>query len=209
MKLYDCAAAPNPRRVRFFAAEKGIDLEREEVDLFGGENLAPEFRARNPLGLVPALELDDGTVLFEAPAICRYLESRFPEPNLMGHDPVETAVIEAWERFAEINGMLAVGEYFRNVTPELDDRAVSGMTGFARLPALVARGEKRIAAFYSMLEARLATSPYLAGSRFTLADITAVCAVDFAAFTSHPCPAEHAATRRWHEICAAREGAAA
>jgi glutathione S-transferase len=166
MKLYNSQMAPNPRRVRVFIAEKGLQIATQEVDLFGGENLADAYRAKNPMRLVPALELDDGTVLFETPAICRYLESQWPEPNLMGRDPIEAARIEGWERLAEINGMQAVGEYYRNATPALDDRAVPGLTGIDRLPALVERGEKRIAAFFEQLESRLSASKFLAGDGF-------------------------------------------
>jgi glutathione S-transferase len=209
MKLYDCQMAPNPRRARIFLAEKGLDIEKEEIGIFEGDNLKPAYLDKSPLGLVPSLELDDGTILTEVPAICRYLESQHPEPNLMGKNPLETARVEAWERFAEMNGMQAVGEYFRNATPGFDDRGLPGMTGIPRLPALVERGEKRIAAFYEQLEKRLSESEYLASDRFTLADITAMCVVDFATFTEHGIPEGNANTKRWHTACAGRPSAAA
>jgi glutathione S-transferase len=157
--------APNPRRARIFLKEKGLDVPKEEINILEGENLKDDYLAVNPFGLVPALELDDGTVITEAPAICRYIESQHPEPNLMGTDPLETARIESWERFAEMSGMQAVGEMFRNMTPVLDDRGLPGMTGIDRIPALVERGKKRIANFYKQLEDRLSESEYLAGDR--------------------------------------------
>ncbi len=209
MKLYDSQLAPNPRRVRIFIMEKGLNIPKQEVDLFGGENLTEEYRAKNPMGLAPALELDDGTVLFETPAICRYLESQNPEPNLMGRDPIEIAHIEAWERFGEINGMLAVGEFYRNATPALDNRAVSGLTGFERLPALVDRGKRRIAVFFDQLEDRLSKSQFLACQRFSMADITAMCAVDFAKFTEHDIPDGNTRTQEWYATCSSRPSAGA
>lgn len=208
MKLYD-ADAPNPRRVRIFCAEKGIDVPRVGVDLLAGENLGPAFRAKSPAGLVPALELADGTVLFEAAAICRYLEALNPEPNLLGRHAVERALVEGWDRIAEHSGLLAVGEFFRNATPALDDRAVSGLSGFERLPALCERGERRIAAFYALLEQRFSQAGYLAVERYTLADVTAFCAVDFAIATGHAIPASARHTKRWYETCASRPSASA
>jgi glutathione S-transferase len=208
MKLYD-AQAPNPRRARIFIAEKGIDIPTEEVNIFTGANLSDEYRAKSPFGLVPALELDDGTVLTEVPALCRYLESQYPEPNLMGSDPIETARVEAWERFAEMSGMQAVGEFFRNGTEMFDDRGLPGTSGIPRIEALIDRGERRIAGFYGVLEKRLGESEYLASDRFTLADITALCVVDFADFTKHGIPDDNANTKRWHAACSSRPSAKA
>lgn len=208
MKLYD-GQAPNPRRARIFIAEKGLDIPTEQVDIFKGENLSDSYKAKNPLGLVPALELDDGTVLGEVPAMCRYLECQHPEPNLMGKDPVETAQIEAWERFAEMSGMQAVGEYFRNGAEMFDDRGLPGVTGIPRIEALIDRGERRIAGFYEALEKRLGESEYLGSDRFTIADITALCVVDFATFAKHGIPEGNENTKRWHAACSARPSAQA
>jgi glutathione S-transferase len=203
MKLYG-GPAPNPRRAKIFVAEKGLDIPMESIDVFKGENLTPDYLAKSPFGLVPALELDDGTVLCEVPALCRYLESQYPEPNLMGKDPIETAHIEAWERFAEMSGMQAVGEYFRNGSEAFNERGLPGSTDLPRIEALIERGERRIAGFYTMLEKRFAESEYLGCNRFTLADITALCVVDFATFAKHGIPDGNANTKRWHAACSAR-----
>jgi len=208
MKLYD-AQAPNPRRARIFIAEKGLDIPTEEVNIFEGANLSDSYKSKNPIGLVPALELDDGTVLTEVPALCRYLESQHPEPNLMGNNPIETAQIEAWERFAEMSGMQAVGEYFRNGAEMFDDRGLPGVTGIPRIEALIDRGERRIAGFYEMLEKRLGESEYLGSDRFSIADITGLCVVDFATFTKHGIPDGNDNTKRWHAACSARPSAKA
>lgn len=208
MKLYD-AQAPNPRRARIFIAEKGLEFDVETISIPKGENLTAEYKAKSPFGLVPALELDDGTVLTEVPAICRYLESLYPEPNLMGSDPVEVAQVEAWERYAEMSGSQAAGEYFRNSTERFDDRGLPGVTGIPRIEALIDRGERRLVSFYEVLEKRLGESEHLGANRFTLADITAMCAVDFATFTKHPIPEGNNNTQRWHVACSARPSAKA
>jgi len=209
MKLYDCATAPNPRRVRWFLAEKGITVEKVEIDIIAGENLKPEYLKINAAGLVPVLQLDNGVNLCEAPAICRYLESQYPLPNLMGLSPIETASIEAWERFAEMNGMQAVGEVFRNSFEGMKARGLPGSTLVDAIPALVERGKKRLAAFYEQIERRLGITQYLAGDRFTFADITACCAVDVAIFMKLPPPEDNLNTKRWHDAVSSRPAAKA
>ncbi len=209
MKLYDCATAPNPRRVRFFLAEKGIEVDKEEIDIVAGENLKPEYLKINAAGLVPVLQLDDGANLCEAPAICRYLESQYPKPNLMGLDPLETASIEAWERFAEMAGLQAVGEVFRNSFDAFKTRGLPGSTLVDAIPALVERGKVRLAAFYEQLERRLGMRAYLAGDRFTFADITACCAVDVASFMKMPPPEGYGNIKRWHDAVSMRPAAKA
>jgi len=126
VRLHDCQTAPSPRRVRIFLAEKGIVLPMVQVDLRHGEQLTPAFRALNPWCTVPVLELDDGTVISEAIAICHYLETIHPEPALMGHTPAEKAEILMWEHRCEIDGFLAAQEAFRNSAPGLQGRAVTG-----------------------------------------------------------------------------------
>jgi len=208
MKLYDCSMAPNPRRARIFIAEKGLDIPRQEVSILDGENLEAAYLAVNPWGTLPALELDDGTVITEAPCIFRYLESLHPEPNLLGRDPLEAARIEAWERFAEMNGMAAIGEFFRNQTDAFADRALPGYTGVKTVPALVERGRQRVAWFHQQVEKRLGESAYLGGERFSAADITALCALDFGRAVGLPIPAENSHTLRWHADVSARPSAA-
>ena len=208
MKFYDCQIAPNPRRVRIFIKEKALNIPTQNIDILGGENLSEDYRAINPNGLVPALSLDDGRVICEVPAICRYLESLYPEPNLMGGEALEIALVEQWERFGELSGMQSVGEFFRNQLPAFATRGMPGMAGIDAIPALVERGKQRVTAYFHQLEQRLTESEFLAGDRFTLADITNMCAVDFAARVELQVPSENANTQRWYAVCHSRPSAA-
>lgn len=207
MKLWDCQAAANPRRARIFIAEKGLDIPNQEVNILAGENLAPAYLRINPWGLLPVLELDDGTAISETPCIFRYLETLHPEPNLLGNDPLETARIGAWERFGEHNGIGAFGEFFRNQFEPLASRAMPGYAGVKTLPELVDRGRQRAAWFHEQLEMQLATSQYLAGNRYTAADITTQCAIDFGNAIGLPIPAANQHTLRWHQAVSARASA--
>lgn len=206
MKLYDCQMAPNPRRARIFIAEKGLSIPSVEVSILEGKNLEPAYLAINPWGTLPALETDDGAVIVEAPCIFRYLETLHPEPNLLGRDAVETARIGAWERFGELNGIGAIGEFFRNQFAPLADRALPGYAGVKTLPALVERGRQRTAWFYQQLEQRLRAVEYVAGARFSAADITMFCAVDFGNVIGLGIPDDCAEVRRWHALVGARPG---
>ena len=207
MKLYDCQMAPNPRRARVFIKEKGLDIPCHEIDIMSGENLKDEYRQINSTGLVPALQLDDGKIICEVPAMCRYLEAQHPEPNLMGQSPYEVAMVEQWERFGEMAGMQAVGEVFSNQLPAFTERGLPGMTDVGAVPALIERGKQRVAAFYAQLEQRLSESDYLASDRYTLADITAMCVVDFATFAEIGIPEGNTRTQRWIEACHSRPSA--
>lgn len=204
MKLYDCQMAPNPRRARIFIAEKGLDIPKQEVSILDGDNLKDDYLKINPWGFLPALELDDGTVISEAPCIFRYLETLHPEPNLLGNDPVETARIEGWERYAEMNGMQAIGEFFRNQAEPLKDRALPGFSGVKTLPQLVERGRQRAAWYYEQLEKQLAQTPYLAGDRYSAADITAFCVADFGKAAGLGIPEGNTNSQRWYAEVAAR-----
>lgn len=211
MKLYDCKMAPNPRRVRIFLAEKGIDLPKVEVSIVEGENLKPEYLRVNPRGLLPVLELADGTRLDETIAICRYLEEANPEPNLMGRSPLEKATIESWQRHMEFDGMVAVSEVVRNSIPVFSTRGLPGVTQpVSAIPALIERGTNSVKRFYERLEQRLSESEYVGGNRFTIADITALCAVDAATNRANlPIPAGNKNTQRWHAAVSARPSAKA
>jgi len=209
MKLHDCQMAPNPRRVRIFLAEKGLDVEKVEHSILEGETCGAEYLKINPWGTVPALELDDGKVVREAPAIFRFVEASNPEPNLIGNDPMEAAEIEAWERFSELNGMGAIGEFFRNQTDALAGRGLPGPTGLDLIPALVERGAARAAFFYDQINERLGESEYLGSDRYTIADITAQCAVDFASAVSLGIPEHCTNVARWHKAVSSRPSAAA
>ncbi len=209
MKLYDCQMAPNPRRVRIFLAEKGLDLPKVEVSIIDGDNLKPDFLKVNPRGVLATLELDDGTVIDEAPAICSYIEAQHPDPPLMGTTPVERAQILSWDRHMEFDGMSAVGEFFRNSAPPLADRGLPGRSGDAQIPGLVERGKRSVGIFYDRLEKRLADSEFVAGSSFSLADITGLCVVDFATFAGMPVPEGNTNTQRWYKAVSSRPSASA
>ena len=209
MRLYDCSTAPSPRRVRIFAAEKGLDIERVPVDLAGGEQLSPEFRAINPDCVVPVLELDDGTHVTEVIAICQYLEELQPEPRLFGNDARERALATMWNAKAEFQGLWAMAETYRNYARGLKGRAVPGPDNYEQIPALVDRGRQRVAAFMRRLDSRLQEHEYLAGARFSIADITALVTLDFAALLKITINPGQAALQRWYENVAQRPSAAA
>ncbi|MBI3246562.1 MAG: glutathione S-transferase family protein [Deltaproteobacteria bacterium] len=210
MKLYDCQMAPNPRRVRIFLAEKGLDLPKVEVSILDGDNLKPEFLRINPRGLLPVLELENGTVLDETVAICRYLEETHPEPNLMGATPVERATIESWQRHMEFDGLQAVSEVVRNSIPVFSSRGLAGTTQVPAIPALVERGTASMARFFARIEQRLQETEFVAGNRFTIADITALCAVDTAKnFVKMPIPEGNTNTQRWYVAVSSRPSAKA
>ncbi len=209
MLLWDCQMAPNPRRARIFIAEKGLDIPKREINILAGENLTPEYLAVNPWGTLPALQLDDGNVISEAPCIFRYLESLHPEPNLLGHDPLETARIAAWERFAEFNGVGAIGEFFRNQNQAFAGRAMPGYSGVETITALVERGRQRATWFFGQLNQQLTNGDYVAGTRFSAADITALCAVDFGNAVGLAISAEHTHIARWHQLVKGRPSARA
>jgi glutathione S-transferase len=209
MKLYDMRVAPNPRRVRIFLAEKGIEVPRVEVNIRDGENLRPEFLAVNPRGVLPTLQLEDGTVIDESVAICRYFESLRPDPPLMGRTALEKAMIECWTRRIESDAGQPVVDAFRNSYPPYAERAVPGRTGFKAIPELVERGKARLAEFYPAIDRRLAESEYVAGPGFSLADITLLCIVDFAKILKLPWPEDAANFERWHAEVSARPSASA
>ena len=210
MLLYDMKVAPNPRRVRIFLAEKGIEVPRLEVDIPSGGNLAPDFLRVNPRGVVPTLVLDNGTVIDESIAICRYFEAVQPSPPLFGTTPLEQATIESWQRQCEIDGMFAVAAVFRNRSPNFVDRAAPGTSpALAQSPDLATRGEALTLHFFDRLEARLAASPFVGGAAFSVADITALVTLDFARWVRLRVPAHHGATLAWYAAMTARPSAAA
>jgi glutathione S-transferase len=201
MKLHE-SPSPNARRVHIFMAEKGIEIERVAVDIRAGENIADEYRAKNPAGRVPTLELDDGTFLAESVAICRYLEGINPTPNLFGETPLEMATIEMWGRRAEINFMAEVAGAFRNITGFFKDRE----TCVAEWGQVCA--EKAPKAL-EMFDAQLADTEYVAGNRFTIADITLGVAVGFAAQVKVVAMPDLPNLARWQERINSRESFAA
>jgi len=206
MKFYDCSTAPSPRRVRIFVAEKGLDIETIDVDLRGGEHLGEAFGDINPHRTVPVLELDDGTRLWDSNSICLYLEEVFPEPNLMGRDAREKGVIATWNRSMEWDGFTPVGEVLRNTAKGFQNRALTGPVDHVQIPEMAERGRRRIRHFFDLLDARLGDSEFVACDRFTIADITAVVAVDFAGRVKEAVPEAAANLRAWHDRVSARPG---
>jgi glutathione S-transferase len=209
MKLYDMRVAPNPRRVRIFLAEKGIEVPRVEINIRAGENLQPEFLAINPRGVLPTLQLEDGTIIDESTAICRYFEALRPDPPLMGRTALEKAMIECWTRRIEFDAGQPVVDAFRNSYPPYAERAVPGRAGTKAIPALVERGKARLAEFYPAIDRRLAESEYVAGPAFSIADITLLCIVDFARAIKLPSPEGLEHFSRWHAQVSARPSASA
>jgi glutathione S-transferase len=209
MKFYDCTTAPSPRRVRIFLAEKGISVPTVQVDLRNNEQLTPAFRAINPDATVPSLELDDGTRINDAVGICIYFEAVQPQPPLLGESAEEKALIASWQREVERNGFYAVMEAFRNFTPGLKGRALPGPHDYEQIPALAERGRTRVAHFFEQMNGRLAQSEFIAGARYSIADITALVTVDFSRWIKMPIPDEHAHLRRWHKQVSARPSAKA
>jgi glutathione S-transferase len=193
--------------VRIFLAEKGEQIPTVEVDLRGGGQLDEEFRERNPDCTVPALELDDGTVISESFAICQYLESVFPEPPLLGRDAAERARATMWNARIEFQGLSAIAEAFRNHAAGFRNRALTGPDDYEQIPALVPRGRQRTEAFMRRMDEHLGDNEYVLGDYFSIADITAMVAIDFSAWIKLSVPAELAALRRWHESVSARPSA--
>ncbi|GBQ30397.1 glutathione S-transferase family protein [Gluconacetobacter sacchari] len=210
MKLHDYPSAPNPRRVRFFIAEKGLAIPTVTVDLAQRAQFAPAFRALNPSCTVPVLELDDGTAISEVPVICRYLEELHPDPSLMGDTAERRAVIGMWDRRMENDGYLAAMEAVRNSLPGLAGRALVGPHACQQIPELAARGRRRLADFMADLTLRLRDTPHVAGDAFSIADITAFVTLDFArARLKLDLPDETTALGAWFARIAARPAARA
>ncbi len=209
MKFYDCATAPSPRRVRMFIAEKGLtdQIETVEVDLREAEQLGDAFRQINPYCTVPVLELDDGSRLCSTAGCCRYLEEAFPEPPLMGRTVEERAVVADLEWRMEIDGFLAAGEALRNSAKRLANRAIVGPHDYAQIPELAERGRQRVARFFERLDTILAGRDYIAGTAFSIADITAYCTVGFAKWTKVDVPDSAANLQRWFAAVAERPSA--
>ena len=203
MRLYDTPMAPNPRRVRWFMAEKGIDdLEIVTLNVMKGEHRAPEYLDRAGVANVPGLELDDGSIVTESVAICRYLESRYPQPNLFGHTPEETAVIEMWTRRGELQVSLPLMTMVRHSHP-----ALAALE--AQKPELAEANRATGLRGLKLMNRRLGETEWLAGDRFTIADIIPYCGIDFTRLIKFELPEELRNLRRWADAMAARPAAAA
>ena len=210
LKLYEANGSPNSRRVRIFLAEKGISVSRVPVDLGAKEQFSEAYTRINPRHVIPTLVLKDGTAIGEVPAILRYLEETYPNGPLLGTSPKDKALVTMWERRMELEGFAAVMETVRNAATGLKGRAIAGQHDYEQIPAIVERGRQRVADFYADLESRLADVPFVAGDRFSVADITAIVTVDFATKAlSLPIPETHVASLRWYALVAARPSMAA
>jgi glutathione S-transferase len=203
MKLYDSRQAPNPRRARIFLAEKGITLPTEQVDIMTFQHKTPEYTAINPLQRMPSLALDDGTVITESMAICRYFEALQPEPPLFGKGAKEIALVEMWNRRAEINFFANVAAVFRHLHPAMKDLEVP------QIPAFAEANKPRVTWFLELLDRELANREYIAGDHFSVADITAMVAVDFMKPARLAVPEDAANVKRWHAAVSARPSAKA
>lgn len=209
MKFYDCTTAPSPRRVRIFLAEKQVSIPTIQVNLRSGEQLSDDFRAINPRCTVPVLELDEGGYIGEATAICWYLERRFPEIPLFGTDPAEQARVFMWNALCEQEGFYAAAEAFRNRAKGLQGKALTGPLGYAQIEELAERGRTRVQRFMADLDEQLAQVPFVAGGSFSVADITAFVAIDFAGWVKVQIPPEHGHLAAWYRKVARRPSASA
>jgi glutathione S-transferase len=202
--LYDCATAPSPRRTRILLAEKGIAHDTVQVDLAHGEQLGAAYREINPQCTVPALRTEEGALLADNAGIAAYLEARYPQPPLMGVTPQEKAEVASWNWRVEFEGLMAIAETLRNSSPAMADRALPGPVNYAQIPELAQRGVMRVQKFFETLNERLAGREYLATDRFSLADITAVVAVDFARVARVKPGEQHPELVRWRAAMAQR-----
>ncbi|WP_425044589.1 glutathione S-transferase family protein [Primorskyibacter sp. S87] len=207
MIFYDCSTAPNPRRARLFIAEKGLDIDTREISIAKGEQLRPDFLAVNPRATLPVLVTDEGDVLTENLGIAAYLEAKYPEPPLMGRTPSEKGAVLMWNSIVEQQGGLPIAEALRNSNPHMKDRAIPGPVDFVQIPELAERGMARVGLFWDLLEKRLAETPYVAASTFSLADITTFVFVEFARVIRARIPEENDATLAWYERVKARPSA--
>ncbi len=202
--LYDCATAPSPRRARILLAEKGIAHETVQVDLRNKEQLSDAFRAINPQCTVPALRTEEGDVFTDNAAIAAYLEARYPQPPLLGTTPARKAEIASWHWRVEFEGLLAIAEALRNSAPAMANRALPGPVDYAQIPELAQRGLARVPQFMEMLDAHLADRAFIAADQFSIVDITAVVAIDFARVVRVKPGEQHVNLLRWREDMAKR-----
>ncbi|HEV2896866.1 MAG TPA: glutathione S-transferase [Pseudaminobacter sp.] len=203
MKLYDGGRAPNPRRVRVFLAEKGIEVPLAPVDMGAMEHKGEEVASRNPLRRLPVLELDDGAVICESVAICRYFEELHPEPALFGRGALGKALVEMWQRRMEFNLLTPVAQAFRHIHPAMKEWEAP------QIPEWGEANKPKAIEFLRIFESELADREFVAGDEFTIADITGLIAVDFMKPARIQVPEDCINVRRWHAAISARPSAAA
>ncbi len=204
MTFYDCSTAPSPRRARILLAEKGVVHETVQVDLKNGEQLSQAYRLINPLCTVPALRTDSGLILTDNAAITAYLEASYPEPALLGITPEQKAEIASWNWRIEFEGLLAIAEALRNSSPAMKQRALPGPVNYPQIPELAERGLERVRQFFITLNDRLADRDFIAANSYSIADITAVVAVDFARVVKIKPDEQYPNLQRWRAAMAQR-----
>lgn len=209
LKFYDCTPAPSPRRARIFIAEKSIEVENIQVDLGNKEQLSDAYKAINPNCTVPALVLEDGTVLTENLGIAAFLEALKPDPPLLGTSAQEKGLVANWNTRVEMEGLWAIADILRNTSKGMKDRALTGPINFAQIPELAERGVVRIGRFFDVLNERLEGREFIAIDSYSLADITALVTVDFSKWVKQEPKPEHTNIKRWHEAVSARLSAKA
>ncbi len=197
MKLYDSKTAPNPRRVRIFLAEKGIDVPMEQVDLMNLECKTEEFTAKNPMQRVPVLELDDGTCISESVAICRYFEETNPEPPLFGRDAKERAQVEMWNRRIEQHVLGTIATVFRHSSEAMAHLEVPQVPEWAQANKL------KVETALAWLDEEMENREFMAGENYSIADITAICGLDFMRVIGRTLESEPNLAR-WREAMKAR-----
>lgn len=195
--FYDFPMAPSPRRARIVLREKNIPHDTVVVDLSQQEQMTDEYRAINPRCTVPALKLEDGTILDDNASILAWAEAAYPTPALLGGSPLEKAEVAGWHARAEFEGLLAIAEALRNSSPRMKGRALTGPVNFEQIPELAERGRARLAQFWDVLNERLKGRDFLAGDQFSAADITALVALDFARAIKGQPSDDHAEIWRW------------
>lgn len=203
MKLFDGGRAPNPRRTRMFLAEKGIEVPLEPVDMAEGEHRGEEIAKRNRLKRLPVLELDDGTIITESIAICRYFEALYPDPPLFGRTPVEIGKIEMWQRRAELELYLSIGAVFRHGHPGMAKAEPVQVKEWAEL------NRTRAIEALGMFEDQLGEQTFVAGEAFSVADITVFISVGFMKAAKLEVPEDFKNVKRWYAAIEKRPSASA
>ena len=209
LTFYDFTPAPSPRRARILLAEKGIDVDTVQVDMTKGEQLSDDYKKINPSCTIPALVLEDGTVLTDNAGIAAWAEAYKPEPALLGTTPAEKGIVMSWNARIDFEGFMPVAEILRNTSKGMQDRAITGPTNFAQLPELAERGRARLPLFWDALEQRLEGREFIATDNFSIADISALVCIDFSAWVKMAPGDDHPNIKRWHAAVSARPSAKA
>jgi len=199
MKLYTFDAAPNPRRLTLFMQYKGIDIETQQIDMMALEQLGDDYKSIIPECTVPALVLEDGTLLTEVIGICAYLEELHPDKPLMGSSSLERALVISWDHKIFLGLMAAIGGILRNTSKGFVNRGLPGPIDVPQIPELADRGRLQIQQLLPKIDAQLAAHPWLAGDNFTLADIDLLVSIDFMGWVKQTVPDECTHLKSWYE----------